>query len=60
MLPLKPEPVVRCTEEIHIECLHKLLDAVAEEPVTDDRVLNNSSGAAGVGRGERRRASSGH
>jgi len=60
MLPLKPEPIVRCTQNIVIEDFYKLLDAVSEEPVTNGKVLKNSSGAAGAGGGERRQASSGH
>ena len=48
MLPLKPEPIIRCTQEILIEDFPKLLDAVAEEPGAESMVLNDSSGVAGA------------
>ena len=49
MLPLKPEPVVRCSKDSSVEDLHKLHDSVVEEPVCEGWVLDDCLGSGSPG-----------
>ena len=51
VLPLKPEPVVRGVKNSNVESLHKLLYAVAEEPVIDGWIVDDGYSAARAGVG---------
>ena len=49
MLPLKPQPVVRRSEDSNIEDLDKLHYPVVEEPVSKCWVLNDCLGSGSPG-----------
>ena len=41
MLPLKPQPIVLCTKDVHVKALEELLELLVEKPVSYSWIVND-------------------